>query len=127
MLPVPDEAAFWDSLFTHPDPWYYMSDYEQTKYRHTLELLPAGKIDSLLEIACAEGHFTLQLAERAGQILAVDISERALARARDRCRDLSNVRFAQHDISRGLPEGNFDVIICAEVLYYLRDRFALNR
>ncbi len=72
-VPVWDRAK-WESLFAQPDPWGYSSDYEQTKYEHTLELLPEGPIGRALELACAEGHFTAQLAPRVGSLVAADIA-----------------------------------------------------
>ena len=79
------DRARWESLFAAPDPWGYSSDYEQTKYEHTLELLPEGPIGRALELACAEGHFTVQLAPRVGTLVAADIAAKALERAAERC------------------------------------------
>ena len=103
---------------TQADPWGYTSDYEQTKYEQTLELMPPGMIEDVLEVACAEGHFTAQLAPRARRLLAVDISQTALDRAAERCRGASQVRFRQLDLTREPIPGRFDVIVCSEVLYY---------
>jgi Nodulation protein S (NodS) len=64
------DRAKWEGLFAVPDPWGYSSPYEQTKYEHTLELLPEGPIGRALELACAEGHFTVQLAPRVGSLVA---------------------------------------------------------
>ena len=64
-----------EMLFSiHPDPWKYTHPYEQTKYEQTLSLLPKEKISQAIEIACAEGHFTEQLAPKVEQLMAVDIS-----------------------------------------------------
>jgi peptidoglycan/xylan/chitin deacetylase (PgdA/CDA1 family)/GT2 family glycosyltransferase/SAM-dependent methyltransferase len=120
------EQATWDAVFANPDPWNYGSSYEQTKYQHTLELLPEIPIDRALELACAEGHFTAMLAPRVGHLLAADISDVALSRARQRCQGLPNVTFQRLNL-RHAPPGRFDLIVCSEVLYYLRDRFELLR
>ena len=120
------EQATWDAVFANPDPWNYGSSYEQTKYQHTLELLPEIPIDRALELACAEGHFTAMLAPRVGHLLAADISDIALSRARQRCRGLSNLTFQKLNLHNALPYG-FDLIVCSEVLYYLRDRFELQQ
>jgi peptidoglycan/xylan/chitin deacetylase (PgdA/CDA1 family)/SAM-dependent methyltransferase len=121
----PDQAP-WENLFATPDPWGYGSAYEQTKYAHTLELLPDGPIGHALELACAEGHFTAKLAPRVGQLVAADISELALSRARQRCREFGNVTFKRLNLRRD-PLDRFDLIVCSEVLYYLKDRFELRR
>lgn len=113
-------AAAWDDVFKNPDPWGYSSPYEQEKYDFTLELVPDG-VETALEIACAEGLFTWRLAPRVSHLLAVDISEVALARARERCASASNVAFAPLDLTRDPIPGGNDLIICSEVLYYLKD------
>ena len=66
------------------------------------------------------------MAARTGRLLAVDISRVALERSRDRCRHLPNVSFAWCDISGELPTGQYDLIVCSEILYYLQDRYALH-
>jgi peptidoglycan/xylan/chitin deacetylase (PgdA/CDA1 family)/SAM-dependent methyltransferase len=121
----PDQAP-WDKLFATPDPWGYGSAYEQTKYKHTLELIPDVPISRALELACAEGHFTAKLAPLVGQFVAADISELALSRARHRCREFENVTFKRLNLRRDTL-GRFDLIVCSEVLYYLKDRFELRR
>lgn len=120
------ELAFWDRLYSQEDPWNYKADYEQKKYAHTLELLPDAAIARALEIGCAEGLFTEMLAPRVGELLAIDISERALSRAKERCERFGNTSFKCADISERLPDGPFDLIVCSEVLYYLKDRFAVQ-
>ncbi|MDQ3517256.1 MAG: polysaccharide deacetylase family protein, partial [Gemmatimonadota bacterium] len=100
------------------DPWHYTTPYEREKYERTLKMLPSGEIGNALELACAEGHFTVQLAPRVGRLVAADISEIGLERARTRCADYLNVEFRRLDIVRDpLPSG-FELVICSEVLYY---------
>jgi peptidoglycan/xylan/chitin deacetylase (PgdA/CDA1 family)/glycosyltransferase involved in cell wall biosynthesis/2-polyprenyl-3-methyl-5-hydroxy-6-metoxy-1,4-benzoquinol methylase len=111
----------WDRLFALPDPWAYESDYEVVKYAQTLALLPEGIVGDALEIACAEGHFTNLLAPRARRLTVVDISERALARARTRCAHHSNILFQILDLNESNIPGPFDLIVCSEVLYYVLD------
>lgn len=126
LTPSDPEQKTWEKVFATPDPWSYGSDYEQRKYENTLELLPDTPIGSALELACAEGHFTVQLAPRVGHLIAADISERALSRARQRSRNFQNVTFRQLNLRRD-PLGLFDLIVCSEVLYYLKDRHELRR
>ncbi|HET9178125.1 MAG TPA: glycosyltransferase, partial [Terriglobia bacterium] len=120
------EQKRWGEVFATPDPWSYGSGYEQTKYEHTLELLPDTPVASALELACAEGHFTAQLAPRVGRLVAADISDRALSRAQQRCRNLQNITYRQMNLRRDLL-GRFDLIVCSEALYYLKDRHELRR
>lgn len=120
-------AEAWDSLFLGAaDPWgYETSAYEQIKYADTLELAPAAV--NALELGCAEGLFTEMLAPRVGRLLATDISNVALERARSRCAGHENVEFRQLDFATDdLPAG-LDLIVCSEALYYLGARPRLER
>ena len=112
-------AQIWENVFAAPDPWQYASDYEQQKYQYSLDLLPEGPINQALELACAEGHFTLQLASRVQSLIAADISPTAIARARQRCAGLTNIEFRVLDLTRDPFPQSQDVIFCSEVLYYL--------
>ncbi|MEH2178719.1 trifunctional glycosyltransferase/class I SAM-dependent methyltransferase/polysaccharide deacetylase [Nostoc sp.] len=105
-----------------PDPWDYKGSYEQTKYEQTLSLLPSGQIKQALELACAEGHFTVQLAPYVDNLVAVDISQIGLERAAKRCAQLKNVSYMHLDfVTDPLPSG-FELIVCSEVFYYVGNR-----
>jgi peptidoglycan/xylan/chitin deacetylase (PgdA/CDA1 family)/glycosyltransferase involved in cell wall biosynthesis len=111
----------WDRIFALTDPWAYESDYEVVKYAQTLSLLPEGMVGDALEIACAEGHFTDLLAARTNRLTVADISGRALARARARCAQHSNILYQIMDLNEDAIPGPFDLIVCSEVLYYMLD------
>ena len=109
-----------ETLFSrHADPWRYTSPYEQVKYEQTLSLLPKTRIKQALELACAEGHFTGQLAPFVDHLIAADISQVALERTAERHRDLVNVSYEQLDLVRDCLPGRFGLIVCSEVLYYV--------
>jgi peptidoglycan/xylan/chitin deacetylase (PgdA/CDA1 family)/SAM-dependent methyltransferase len=117
------DRAHFETLFaTQPDPWRYTSPYERTKYEQTLAFLPSTRIERALEIGCAEGHFSVQLAPHAQALVAADISQIALDRAAERCASLENVRFVQLDVTADPLPGRFDLIVCSEVLYYVGDK-----
>jgi SAM-dependent methyltransferase len=101
------------------DPWdYATSDYEQRKYRHTLEYLPE-RTGRTLELGCSVGVFTEMLAPRTSCLLAVDFSPTALERARRRLRrSRHHVQFLRRNLPEEMPAGPFDTIVCAEILYY---------
>jgi cyclopropane fatty-acyl-phospholipid synthase-like methyltransferase len=100
------------------DPWNYAtSEYEQAKYRTTLEYLP-GRTGRTLELGCSVGVFTAMLAPRTSSLLAVDFSPTALERARERVAGASHVTFERRSLPEEMPEGPFDTIVCAEILYY---------
>ncbi|HZX85346.1 MAG TPA: polysaccharide deacetylase family protein, partial [Reyranella sp.] len=122
-----DRRAYWEGIYRTEDPWAYGSPYEQLKYRRTLGLLPDKPIGKAMELACSEGRFTELLAPRVGRLIAADISETALQRARLRCRAHGNIDWRRLDLfDDALPKG-LDLIVCSEVLYDLADRDALAR
>jgi len=109
-----------EALFvSREDPWSYTSAYEQAKYEQTLALLPATPMKKVLEIGCAEGHFTVQLAPRVRSLLAIDISRIALERAAERCKKLGNISYKRLDLTKEPLPGHFNLIVCSEVLYYV--------
>jgi cyclopropane fatty-acyl-phospholipid synthase-like methyltransferase len=100
------------------DPWdYETSDYEQGKYRRTLDYLPEAT-GATLEIGCSIGVFTAMLAPRCASLLAVDFSPTALERARVRLAGSAAVEFRRTELPEETPAGPFDTIVAAEVLYY---------
>ena len=111
---------YFDRLYAaRRDPWEFETNpYEAAKYQATLAALPRPHYDSALELGCSIGVLTQQLAARCARLLAVDISETALAQARARCRDLSQVRFEQRDVAIDFPPGQFDLILLSEIAYY---------
>ena len=117
-----------ETLFSkNPDPWKYTNGYEQTKYEQTLSLLPQGKIDKALELACAEGHFTVQLAPLVDTLVAADISKIALERAAARCQSFDHITYQQLDLVKDAIYGRYNLIICSEVLYYVGSREQLKK
>jgi peptidoglycan/xylan/chitin deacetylase (PgdA/CDA1 family)/2-polyprenyl-3-methyl-5-hydroxy-6-metoxy-1,4-benzoquinol methylase len=121
-----NERDYWNQVFAKGDPWNYASFYEQTKYQHTLELLPDSPVANAIELGCAEGVFTEMLAGGVDRLLAIDISDAALERARNRCIRNENVSFVQHDLSDGMIGADYDLVVCSEILYYLSDRAAIE-
>jgi ubiquinone/menaquinone biosynthesis C-methylase UbiE len=60
-----------DSVFSKEDPWSYESEYEMQKRRHLLNMLLSERSLKALEIGCAEGHVTSELASRVRHLVAV--------------------------------------------------------
>lgn len=76
----------------------------------------------VLELGCGTGKNSAWLAERAGELVALDFSAGMLAVARERVR-AANVRFVEHDIREPWPvqSGAFDVVVGNLVLEHVRD------
>lgn len=113
-------ADYFDRLYAASgDPWdFETSAYEAQKYAATLAALPRPRYECALELGCSIGVLTQLLAPRCETVLATDVSEAALARARARCARLSHVRFERCDLFTQFPAGTFDLILMSEVGYY---------
>ncbi len=102
-----------------PDPWNHAVDPEERrKYRVTLDQLPTGQYRRILDVGCSEGVLTRMVSQQypGSEVLGVDIAERAIKRA---CRSSGgNLRFTCLDILARRPPGQFDLVLCSEILYY---------
>jgi len=120
--------ADFDREFTRcEDPWGYDTPEGQKRLRRAIGMLDAARgaerFRQALEIGCAAGAFTEQLASRCDSLLAVDISPVALQRSRERCAWPERVRFAEWDLRRDPLPGIFDLVVVMSVLeYYGRPR-----
>ncbi|MET3891941.1 SAM-dependent methyltransferase [Bosea sp. OAE506] len=116
--------AYFEGMFKGtPDPWgFETSRYEQNKYDHSIAALSGRRYGQAFEIGCANGVLTQRLAHHCDDLLAVDVSETALASARARCAGQHNVRFACMNFPGDTPTGaSFDLIMLSEVAYYWDD------
>lgn len=117
-------AADYDQDFrSGSDPWNYISPAHQQRFQDALAMFSqAGRdsFESALEIGCAEGAFTLLLAQRCRRLLAGDVSELALRRAAELCAEFGDVEFRKFDIREETGLGPFDLVVAMDVLPYFR-------
>jgi O-antigen/teichoic acid export membrane protein/SAM-dependent methyltransferase len=113
------------------DPWGYGSEWGPRHLELTERLLTLaaseGRDRRALDLGCGEGWATELLIPRYRDVLAVDISEVALERARLRCGDASHVRFERWDLFEGDSLGEFDLVLAMGVLEVFRRPRALRR
>jgi SAM-dependent methyltransferase len=117
--PTPREQ--WEELYAEEaDPYGYERAEHRDRYEWTLCALDGRRFGRGLEVGCSVGVFTQMLAPRCDDLVAVDISERAVERARDRLGAAPGVRIERRSLPDELPAGPFDLIVCSDVLCYLR-------
>jgi SAM-dependent methyltransferase len=112
---------FFDALYaSDPDPWgFETSAYEAAKYAATIAALEGRHFKNTLEIGCSIGVLTELLKTHTDALIAIDVSEAALERARARNPD---VNLQRREIPEDYPDGDFDLVVASEVLYYLDAR-----
>ena len=114
-------STFWDR-------WAWFYDLAERSNRtvnsaaaaRVAELVPVGA--RVLDCAAGTGEFSLAAAKRAASVLCTDQSRPMLDRARKKAakRELTNIRFAQRDVTAlSDPDGSFDAVIAANVLHLL--------
>src|SRR5215207_10945014 len=87
------DREYFENLYNQsPDPWgFETSPYEREKYERTLGVLQGRRYQRALEVGCSIGVFTTMLAPLCDELLAVDVSEKAVAAARDRLTSFPHV------------------------------------
>ncbi|SDR64029.1 Nodulation protein S (NodS) [Rhizobiales bacterium GAS113] len=119
--------AFERMYLENRDPWNYQSSaYERKKYERTLSCALTWRRASVsaLEIGCSIGIFSGMLAEHFDKVTAIDVSKEALRLAIVHNRYRHNIEFDQSDLRTLALGEQYDVICCAEVFYYIRERDA---
>lgn len=76
-----------DSFYLVNDPWRMTSPSEQYRFAETNRLIleKFGRVESILEIGCGEGHQSLHLQLVCDRLTGLDVSTRAVERGRRRC------------------------------------------
>lgn len=114
-------AEYFDNIFgSDDDPWdLASSDYEAAKFAHTHDVLADRRYTHALEIGCAHGVLSGYLAPMCDSLLAIDISTKALTKARERVGDRPGVMLAQMAFPQETPDADaFDLVVLSEVAYY---------
>jgi SAM-dependent methyltransferase len=115
------DREYFENLYAaSPDPWgFETSPYERRKYERTLDVLARRRYRRALEVGTSIGVFTAMLAPLCDELLAVDVSKKAVAAARERLKSFPHVHVERLTLPEETPEGTFDLVVASEVLYYL--------
>lgn len=118
-----DNHARLELAYAMSDPWNMDSTLERARFEATNAFIERtfGRVGSILELGCGEGHQTQHFAQLSDQQYGLDVSARAIDRARLR---LPAAHFAATDIFSqpwGDSRHRFDLVTACEVLYYVAD------
>lgn len=102
------------------DPWGVdRHHYEARKRALTVASLPRPRYGHALEVGCSIGALAQDLAGRCDDLLAVDLSSRAVATARERLAGIPRVAVEQRRIPEEWPDKRFDLVVVSEMGYFL--------
>ena len=111
-----------DAIYMIGDPWRLALPSDQYRFAETNRLIleKFGRVGSLLEIGCGEGHQSLHLQHVCGRLTGLDVSAMAVERARRRC---PRGEFFVGDVFSQEVDARapFDLVVACEVLYYMID------
>lgn len=112
-----DERDLHDLYADGDDPWRFRtSKYEADKFDATAACLPRLRYRSGLELGCGNGELARRLALYCEAYTGLDAVETALESAR---RAVPTARFHQGFLPCPLPDGDYDLIVLSEILYFL--------
>src|SRR4051794_7174489 len=113
---------FMEGLWTGGDPWdLENSVYERDRCLQLVKMIDGRRYPRVLEIGCGAGYLTRMLAAHADHIVALDISQTAIHRARSLSTDQTQVDFRMGNVMEYKPQvdGPWDLIVFSETIYYL--------
>lgn len=117
-----DNYAKLNTFYMLNDPWHMDTPIQKYRFIETNRLIARnfGRVGSILEIGCGEGHQSLYLREVCDRLIGLDVSDRAIKRVRRRC---PGGEFLVGDIfsDEVLAHAPFDLVVACEVLYYMKD------
>jgi len=116
-----------DLAYKVEDPWLMNTPKERYRFEQTNEIIErafgdssSGKLGTMLEVGCGEGHQTEYLSRLCENMYGFDVSATAVERAKTR---LPHATFAACDMTTQpfLKDERFDLVVACEVLYYMED------
>jgi SAM-dependent methyltransferase len=119
-----DEKAqqFFEHLWTGGDYWHFeSSEYEHTRCQQLLRMIEGRRYGRGLEIGCGAGYLTRVIAPLADRIVALDISQAAIDRARALNLAPAAVDFRVANIMNYNLHGDapWDLIVFSDTICYL--------
>ena len=94
------------------------------KLSDNLRLVESERNLTICEVGCAEGELLKIIGSifQSTTLFATDISDEEILKAKDNCRDLSvNYSVQNAENLQGYQDGQFDLVVCCEVLEHLKN------
>jgi SAM-dependent methyltransferase len=116
-------AGYFDDLYSAAeDPWSFDRRwYEQRKRAITLACLPRPRFRRAFEPGCSIGTLSEGLAARCDELLAADVSQRAVDAAGARLSGWPGAQVRRLSVPTEWPDGTFDLIVVSEIAYYYNE------
>lgn len=105
-------------MYTHKAERFYYNEYAN----HILPYFKKG--NSLLDIGCQKGRFTIPAANAGMEITATDIKSGFFRFIKRQLRGYAHITYRKETLEqtcKAFPPESFDVILCVELLYNLPD------
>jgi predicted TPR repeat methyltransferase len=114
--------SFMEGLWERGDPWNLENSvYERDRCAQLLKMVDGRRYGRVLEIGCGAGYLTRMLTAHADHIVALDISQTAIGRARSLSTAQTHVDYRVANIMDYKPQvdGPWDLIVFTETICYL--------
>lgn len=111
-------------LYLLKNPWDLERPSEKFRFEESCKIIKNkfGNLNTIIELACGEGHQSLHLKNNCNNLIGIDCSNIAVKRAKQR---LPNDTFLCSNIDQYLEklekQSSDTLIVAAEILYYLPD------
>lgn len=115
---------FWDKVAGIYDLFGNMYNGKVNRKMCRLVASQIGPKDDVLECACGTGMISVYIAPICRRLIATDLSDGMLKRARKKCAGFTNTEIRQADIlSLGFPNESFSKIVAANVIHLLDEPY----
>lgn len=118
-----DRARKLDRVYRIENPWHMDSAQEQARFAWTNGVVATHlpNPDTVLEIGCGEGHQSLHLSRLCRRLYGIDVSPRAVRRARRRCPAASFTAGDPFTFHLTDMPPVVDLVVACEMIYYVKD------
>jgi len=115
-------AYHWDQISMHP---IKRSAFVLARYKNIITILKQERLlesKKVLDLGCGDGVMSMFLAQHANLVEGLDYSPEALAFAKDKTKQFSNLTFSEGSAYElPYPDNTFDVVVSTEVIEHLDD------